>query len=251
MGLTETVLGRALVENAVAIANSWTEPTFKVKFIPTWKASPSTGPTDAVPVFAISELHAPANYMVAVPAQCRCVFVQPRAYQTWLHNHLSNRGPTLEISEERLLAFMLLHEAGHITHGDPGEFDGSGSGSLNTDMTVEKQREENADTFAVGQLKDAISRTKDITPWLNALNASKDLSNLSFEMDEVRMLDHPGSDAYYDVGYTHPNFELRVLTVNDLISNTPLSHQLVENFLSRRTPYGPVLFQAPSLLGHQ
>jgi hypothetical protein len=144
---------------------------------------------------------------------------------------------------------MLLHEAGHVAHGDPGEFDGSDSGALNTDATIEKQREENADAFAVEQLKGATSRMKDTTAWLNALNATKDLSNLSFEMDGARMLDHPGPNAFYDTGYTHPNFELRILTVNDQISGTPGSHQLLENFLTRRTQHDNVLYQAPSLLG--
>ena len=249
MGLTETALGRSLVQNAAAIANSWMGPDTQLRFVPAWQPGGSEKPNLTIPVYAISELHAPASYMVAVPAHCKCVFVQPNAYQAWLKNHLSHRGPNLEISEDRLLAFMLLHEAGHIAHGDPGEFDGTGSGALNTDLTVDKQREQNADEFAVEQLKGASSRMKDTTAWLNALNATKDLSNLSFELDGARIFDHPGQDAYYDTGYTHPNFELRVLTVNDQISDTPESRRLVDNFLARRVPHDDMLYRAPSLLG--
>jgi hypothetical protein len=76
--------------------------------------------------------------------------------------------------------------------------------------------------------------------------------SLSFEMQQVRSERYFGSSllhtpaAFYDTGYTHPNFELRVLTVNDRISNTEASHQLLANFLAGRAPQSPVLFQAPS-----
>jgi len=248
MGLTETVLGRALVEKSVSLANSWLERGIGIHFMPSWKTPSGTDARDAVPVYAISELHAPANYMVAVPARCHCVFVQPRVYETWLRDHPSHSGLTLEVLEERLLAFMLIHEAGHIAYGDPGQFDSSNSGSLNTDATAEKQREESADAFAVEQLRGALTRTKDTDAWLNALNATKDLANLSFEMQQVRSEQCFGSEslhtpaAFYDVGYTHPNFELRVLTVNNLISNTETSRQLLANFQAGRAPQSSVLF---------
>jgi hypothetical protein len=252
MGLTETTLGRSLIEKASDFANSWMEPDSGIRFAPAWKAPDPQAPKDIVRIYAVSEFHAPATYMVAVPTRCRCVFVEPRVYENWLQNHLSQSGQTLEVSEERLLGFMLLHEAGHIAHGDPGEFDGNGTGVLNTGTTVEKQREQNADSFAVEQLKRAMDRRKDVTAWLNAQYASADLANLAFEMQQVREMRFFGSEslgtheAFYDVGYTHPNFELRLLTVNDLISNTETSHQLLQNFLTKRTSESPVLFQAPN-----
>lgn len=253
MGLTETALGHALIEQAAESANSWLEPGSGVRFVPAWKTTEAQSTSNAVPIYAISDVNAPANYMVAVPTRCRCVFVEPRAYETWLYNRVSHTGETLEISEARLLAFMLLHEAGHITHGDPGEFNGSGTGSLNSNVSAEKERELAADSFAVEQLKGAMGRMKDYTPWLNAQLATADLSNLAFEMQQVRqerffgsaVLHTPG--AFYDLGYTHPNFELRLLTVNDMISNTPTSHQLLQDFLAQRTTQSSVLFQAPGV----
>lgn len=252
MGLTGTALGRSLIEKAADLANSWMEPNSGSRFAPAWKAPDPKESKNIVRIYAISDLHAPAAYMVAVPTHCRCVFVQPRAYENWFQNHLSHDSQTLEVSEERLLAFMLLHEAGHITHGDPGEFDGSETGVLNTGTTVEKQREQNADSFAVEQLKRAMDRRKDVTTWLNAQYASADLANLAFEMQQVREMRFFGSEslgtpeAFYDLGYTHPNFELRLLTVNDMISNTATSHQLLANFLGKRMPRSPVLFEAPN-----
>lgn len=252
MGLTETTLGRSLIEKATDFANSWMEPDSGICFAPAWRAPRPQESKDIVRIYAISELHAPATYMVAVPTRCRCVFVQPRVYENWVQNHLSQGGQTLEVSEERLLGFMLLHEAGHIAHGDPGEFDGSGAGVLNTGTTGEKQHEQNADAFAVEQLKRAMMRTKDSGAWLSAQFASADLSNLAFGMQQVREQRFFGAEslgtpeAFYDVGYTHPNFELRLLTVNDLISNTEASHQLLQNFLAKRIPTSPVLFQAPN-----
>lgn len=251
IGLTETTLGRSLIEKAADIANSWIDPQVGVHFDPSWKTPDSRQSKDVVLIYAISELRAPSTYMVAVPSHCRCVFVQPHAYENWLRDHMSRNGQRLEVSEERLLGFMLLHEAGHIMHGDPGEFDGSGGGSLNTSTTIEKQREQDADSFAVQQLKHAMERKTDVTAWLNAQYASADLANLAFEMQRVREERFFGAESlgtpqvFYDVGYTHPNFELRLLTVNDLISNTETSHQLLESFLTKRTPQSPVLFQAP------
>lgn len=253
IGLTETTLGRALIEKAADIANSWIEPEIGIRFAPSWKTVDPQQQKDIVRIYAISDLHAPATYMVAVPSHCRCVFVQSRAYENWIQNDVSHGGQTLEVSEERLLGFMLLHEAGHVVHGDPGEFDGSTDGSLNTATTVEKQREQNADSFAVEQLRRAMERRRDVTPWLNAQYASADLANLAFEMQQVREEQFFGAEslgtpkAFYDVGYTHPNFELRLLTVNDLISNTETSHRLLQAFLTKRTPQSPPLFHAPNV----
>jgi len=137
----------------------------------------------------------------------------------------------------------------------PGDFDESGHGALNLDPTAEKDREQKADAFAVEQLKGAMGRRNRTNAWTAAQMATMDLSNLSFEMQEVRSLKYFGAAtlhtaaAYYDTSYTHPNFELRILTVNDMISNTPTSHQLLQNFLKGRSSDAKsgVLFQAPSL----
>ncbi len=109
-----------------------------------------------------------------------------------------------------MLGFMLLHEAGHISHGDPGEFDRSGTGSLNTNMTAEKQRETDADSFAVAQLRGAISRTKNYDAWASAQFATIDLSNLAFEMQQVRQERFFGSDLLHTPGnilrpWLHPS----------------------------------------------
>jgi hypothetical protein len=98
-----------------------------------------------------------------------------------------------------------------------------------------------------------MTRHGQVTPPIEAQMTSVDLNNLSFEMQEVRSLKYfgaasfPTPEAYWDTGYTHPNFELRVLTVNDLVSNTPLSHRLLQSFLKGRSSDSKqgVLFQAP------
>jgi hypothetical protein len=253
MGLTETALGHPLIERSATIANSWLDPALKTHFTPNWKGPDSLAGGDPVTIYSISEFRAPANYRVAVPVGCLCVFVEPHVFESWLRQHMSSSGITLEVNEERLLAFMLLHEAGHIVDGDPGDFDEGGVGNLNLSPTVKKEREQKADAFAVEQLKGAISRTKEIGPWLDALNATKDLANLSFEMEQVRSQKYFGAAllhtpaAYYDTGYSHPNFELRILTVNDQISNTETSHQLLASFLEGRGSNAAptILFQSP------
>ncbi|MGB0063714.1 MAG: hypothetical protein WBP85_04645, partial [Terracidiphilus sp.] len=254
-GLTETALGHTLIEHAAQIADGWLDPALNIHLVPSWKASDASAGSDPVKIYAISEFHAPANYMVAVPVGCRCIFVEPHVYQSWLKDHMSTSGVKLDVDEQRLLAFMFLHEAGHIVNHDPGDFDAGGRGALNLDPTDQKDREQKADAFAVEQLKGAMARRSKTDAWTEAQMATMDLGNLSFEMQQVRSEKYFGSallhtpTAYYDTGYTHPNFELRILTVNDLISNTSTSHQLLENFVEgRRSDAKPwVLYQAPSL----
>src|ERR1700730_13871683 len=80
MGLTETVLGRSLIENALTIANSWIDPSKGIRFAANWVKQDRSS-KDIVPIYAISTLNAPATYLIAVPSGCRCIFVQPRAYE--------------------------------------------------------------------------------------------------------------------------------------------------------------------------
>ncbi|HEY1501230.1 MAG TPA: hypothetical protein VGF88_16775 [Acidobacteriaceae bacterium] len=99
-----------------------------------------------------------------------------------------------------------------VIHHDAGEFDGSGSGALNTDATQKKQREVAADRFAVEHLQ------RDQWP-----------------VGEGELL--AGSLLWSLT--THPSsllFVLRLLTVNDWISNTPTSRQLLAECLAKRSP---------------
>ncbi|MDF0522485.1 hypothetical protein P0R31_35180 [Bradyrhizobium yuanmingense] len=45
-------------------------------------------------------------------------------------------------------------------------------------------------------------------------------------------------NLFADSGLSHPNYELRILTVNDIISNSPTSRELVQQFESCRAPAG-------------
>jgi hypothetical protein len=76
------------------------------------------------------------------------------------------------------------------------------------------------------------------------------LSILSLNMAAVRVLEQFGATSlcsravFADSGYSHPNFELRLLVANDLLSRSPTSRDLLDSFLTcRAKPNSGILFQ--------
>jgi hypothetical protein len=247
MGLLETTNGRELADRTVTLANSLLGPDAKITLRTSWTAE-NPGARQVATVYLVNTAGAPALYMVVVPSDCGCIFIQPQRYAAWVTQYSTTLSSMLPISSENVLVFMLLHEIGHIVNRDRGEFvepAGENSSGLST-----KEREERADSFAVLHLMAAAKRTKDTDAWLNAMHVEMDLANLSWNIQALRQNEYFGSTvlgtpaAFADAGYSHPNFELRILTVNDQISHTAISHQLLESFQATRNRKGdPVLFK--------
>jgi hypothetical protein len=248
MGLLETTNGRELAEKGVKLANSLLGPEAKMALRTSWTEEKPGERHQVATVYLVNAAGAPPLYMVVVPSDCSCIFVQPQRYSAWVVQHSTALNSMLPVSPENVLAFMLLHEMGHISNGDRGEF--VESRSENGSELSAKEREERADSFAVAQLMAAAKRAKDTDVWLNAMRVEMDLASLSWNAQVLRQHDYFGSivlatpEAFADAGYTHPNFELRILTVNDQISHTATSHMLLEKFLaSRNRKNDPVLFR--------
>jgi len=75
------------------------------------------------------------------------MFVDMRALHRWVIAHSAGSGQ-LKLDAANLLAFMLLHEAGHITsHHADVEFSDGEMSQLNIDPTIASANEEKADRF--------------------------------------------------------------------------------------------------------
>ena len=157
----------------------------------------------------------------------------------------------LAVEPRDIIAFMLLHELGHIEHGDPGQVEtANGEAAINLDKTDQKRQEEAADQFAVDQVAAAGSDTNAAIGWLGSQSIQRALTNVSWNTTVLRLLNHFGASTlcsraiFGDQDIMHPNFELRILTANDLLANTPESHELLSSFQACRTKAPSPVFLA-------
>lgn len=93
---------------------------------------------------------------------CRCVIAQVGAMTRWLKLHAGQGQELLDVDIHDLLAYMLLHEVGHIVHGDspervePGTRPNQKPG-FNLEATAQKGREVGADRYAAGVIAAAMA----------------------------------------------------------------------------------------------
>jgi hypothetical protein len=174
------------------------------------------------------------------------------SFAHWMKEHTEALPQQMKaVDPANVLAFMLLHEVGHIIHGDPGQFeDAETTAASNTVQTEQKERESKADRFAIEQVAAAADDRNSVDGWLAAMRMELALSDLSWNMAALRFLDHFGatslcsSAVFSDAGYTHPNFELRLLVVNDILVHKAASKQLLQDFIGCRKRPPQVLYQA-------
>jgi hypothetical protein len=233
-GLTETALGRPQINEAIDLANSIIERRDAI-LRAAW--SPRLG--NEIAVYAVARDGLGRREIIFVPPGCRCVAVQAVQLNAWLLEHTSVAGRPASLDKSAALAFMLAHEVGHIVHGDwAALLPATASAAWNEMLTAQKKREVAADRFAAGMIAAALSHHGD--RGLAGARVSLALSELSYIMSAHRIIDHFGGTGtharslFWDDGYTHPNFELRILTVNHLIRDDRLSSRLMQEFLDHR-----------------
>lgn len=186
------------------------------------------------------------NDMIFVLKECNCIVVQPKVFIKWLNYYrtIDNKLDLDLISPEEILSFFLLHEIGHIKNNDPGRAVENSKNNYNIDSTDDKEKEEKADEYAANAIKKAISVKDDYDISFSALNISMELAKFSFNLTGKRVIDSfSGSildspSLFQDDTKTHPNFELRILQVNDLIAGSADSKNLLESFKNRRNSGG-------------
>lgn len=217
----------------------------KVVLEPSWKPNVVKG---AVPVYAASGNGLGAREIMSTYVECGCVLVQASALLSWLKERVGSSDALLSIDPQSLLAYMLLHEAGHISNNEvepdlPSAGASPPRSPFNRDPTAQKERERRADTFAADAIKVAV-KFEGTDRGLAAATIAMALSQLSWNLSVHRLLDNFGGSVlhkpslFWDGGASHPNLEWRILTVNALISGTEVSHQLLEEFdgARRATP---------------
>ena len=247
-GFSSSPLQRDVAEEAIELANKALSLSSLWTLVPHWETSSQT----AISIFWVGSknLSFSRDDMMFVLRECTCIVVQPLVFNHWINQLSSNR---LDLSLPHVLAYFLLHEVGHIASGHEGRALAETTKRFNLVDTASKIRERQADSFAAQTIKLAQEDESDFMRALDIQWVTIALQNLSFNLTGIRLLDEFGGTSlalpklFQDDGASHPNFELRVLTVLNEISQTPESRALLDDFLrlqSDSETRDRVLFQA-------
>lgn len=233
-GLRHTTQSRDEVAAAIERANALLSKT-GVRLRASWNAAAGSESADVV-VYLIEATASSASTPAAVPRGCRCVFVNPSLLAAFVNQHSQGTG-RFALDIPSLLAFMLLHEAGHIQKGSAGvQFDRGEMLQLNIEPSLAKANEEDADEFAALLVREHARPGPSVDAFLTANTLAMELSKLSWNMQAYRTLDEFGAAAtgkrsvYFDRSYSHPNLAWRILRSNYLIQRTPETKQLLDDF---------------------
>lgn len=244
-GLSESAVDHPTVQAAVEAANEILGKDAKLKFVPGWAGKV---PKAGVPVYAVSAADLSHEEIMSTFAECGCVVVRLGALGAWEQSHVGTGEALLDIEPRLLLAYMLLHEIGHVANGDlSGGMDQvAATAAVNLDLTAQKDREEKADAFAAALIQNGMTDAS-TERGLIASEVSMALTQLSYNLLEHRLLDDFGGTdlskpaLFWDRGTTHPNLEWRVLVVNNLIAPTTETQTLLQDFEARRFGVEPQL----------
>ncbi len=236
-GLAHAVDDREQVEEAIERANRLLvdEP---LRLRTAWSAAAED--SAAVPVHAVLAPDSPQTTPAAVPRGCRCIFVDTAALVRWIGGHEAGAGRQ-SLDHQDLLAFMLLHEVGHILDGSYGaDFAHGGLTQLNIEPSLAKAAEEKADAYAAALVRRHFYSDPPSDATLAAGRLSMVLGNLSWNMQAYRTLDEFGASVtgkrsvYFDHGYSHPNLAWRVVRSNHLIHDDEATAWLLRDFENSR-----------------
>ena len=253
-----------MVAAAIELANGAMGGGASFRLTPGWMPERAEGMR--VPVYLVG-LDRPGKFGISfVPKGERCIFVDDEALSSLQIAVLGQIPEQAPCENHELLALILLHEAGHIEHGDWGRAFPSqaSSNALNAEETEGKKREIEADRFAAGQIKDAVGSpptSRRVAAGARLENAvrevgfrlflhrmKKDLESLRHEFDEL-WRQAPGSSrgearhqssesvAYLDAGVSHPNLEYRLMRMHYEIFPTQGEKEILEQIENRRIDF--------------
>lgn len=257
-GFTKAVRTGGTVVKALALCNpvlakapSPTGRTGGFKLLDGWQRSATaTGEEMEIPVYLI---HSPqsagdmasSRAWVRVPEGRAAILIEEEPMDEAVNGpRAAGSETTLAIKGEERLAVMLLHEVGHIANGDYGAFTEAvppDLSSLNLRENLEKSREFKADAFAAQAIAVATKGSGgEIEAQMAAMTLGMCLSSWSFNLSKERLLDNFGATGlnrpavFWDKGNSHPNMELRVLTILHLLMHDKTSAGLLDDFLAHR-----------------
>lgn len=250
-GLVQSPVDRPTLQSSIQTADLILGSSAPVRLAPGWNQSHMR---ESIRVFAVTSQGLSKREAMTSYQRCNCVVAQVGRVTEWLKEETGTGSVLLTIDLRDLLAYMLLHEAGHLANGDLKTInafdDSSGGGKFNVDPTAQKDRENAADHFAADAIASGITE-KGTDRGLAAARLSMVLAQLSWNLAGHRLLDDFGgteanlSSLFQDAGLSHPNLEWRILVVNDAISHSSTSEQLLKDFEEHRHHEPSVLFQAP------
>lgn len=188
-----------------------------------------------IPVFAVKP--SDANGMVAHVRQgCRAILIGTQEFETTFPK-LAEGNVLLEDHEKEMLTLLLLHELGHIHLDHYGGFiPPEQAPALNLNPTASKEREEDADAFAAGILRDEIAAIGTGEAYFPGIMAITFVSSLSFVVSTEASLEKFGCrvlgcrDIFWDHSQSHENLEYRLLKMNHAIAPSETSQQLLEDY---------------------
>jgi len=232
---------RQLVEEAAGTVNGILGIRSGFRLFGTWQTPPKDIPdSNLIRIYLVAPKDGD-NFNLMVPFDCGCVFLQPQVFRSSFSGYVGEE-QMLQVDEKFALAFMLLHEVGHIAHHDYASYDDVHKTHIyNLDDTAQKKRESSADEFAARTLVVAANNKRDFKGWASALDVEMTLTKLSWNLSVIRELHNFGATplcskfVFADDGMTHPNYELRILVVSDIILHTPTSRDLLKAFEACRT----------------
>jgi hypothetical protein len=236
-GYSETTSGRGLVAEAITRVNLISGARDDLGIVPGWDKSVWTGAS--IPVHLIGNA-ASASEMIFVPRGCRCIVIAVQTMQAWLASASGTQGD-MRVEGVDALTFMMLHELGHIAHGNQASAFAplpAQASDTNQVSTAQKCREFGADAWAADQVRRAF--TPGNSGFFASMNVQFALSAIGWNLARRRLIDNFGATVLrdprvlFDQGYSHPNFELRILVANELVSGTSAAKALREEFESMR-----------------
>jgi hypothetical protein len=243
-GLVEAPQNRAIVAKALRQAMQLLG-TNGPNLIAGWQPADAG---EAWGVYAVGPEGGGEEQIMTTYAECRCVMVRMNALSTWMRNHMGSNDALLEIDDVPLLAYMLLHEAGHIQgHSVAGSKFTAGAADeveFNREVNADKEAEWEADQFAGMAIRRGMQQ-KGTAPGLTASMIAMAISQLGWNLQVHRSLDNFGATTvrdpavFWDSGLSHPNLEWRITRVNALLTDTAEGRELLESFEEARRS-GPI-----------
>jgi hypothetical protein len=234
-GLTEAKLYRPPVARGIQLANSLIQDDVGIKLAPGWEPATEEG---AISVFLVREYNLSQQDMIFVPERERFIVANERQLVRFLDRMRVN-----DSNHSAIVALMLLHEVGHIIRGEWGSYEHNGDFEV-TDLLGDddprrfsKNPELAADMFAATQVRKAVQDTKNVSRFVAGITVGSSITVHQFSIFGERLVDNflkQSLEHFLDSGYTHPNYELRLLLISYLVHRDDGTRQLLTDFLNKR-----------------
>lgn len=248
-GFKDAILHRALVDSAIDMTNQILRDSVDVRLISSWR-EPTQSQAKFVPVYLLQEYGLAKSDVVFVPDNERCIFINEKGMLEFLRSYTDELSG-FSVNLSKFLAIILLHEVGHLHFGDTGSYTGVGDvtvSGLNRVDNFGKDAELRADLFAAEQIREAGNIGSN--EFALGMYMRLTLSNIQSNVFRQRMFgDNFGSTTlrspkvFWDKGYSHPNFELRLLIICYAVFQDTQTREALEDFLDRRNnPGNPILY---------